>query len=216
MIKPYYRSLVCVMLRKAMFPLVEDENWTSDDKEVFRCYRQDIADTLMYCFNVLNIEMLDILHTKLLEALRKENACAIDQPIQWNEVETCLHAFSAVAESVENENLYLPKLMAIIKDIPFNEMPTKLLATALETVGAYSEWLPDHPEMLQNVFPLVISSLGNPAVATSSTMALKDITHNCQQYLVPYADHILLSAQVRFVGLNFVCFFNALHFRALS
>ncbi|CAH0554758.1 unnamed protein product [Brassicogethes aeneus] len=194
MIKPYYRNLVCVMLRKAMFPTVEDESWTSDDKEVFRCYRQDIADTLIYCYNVLNIEMLDILHTKLLEALKKDRPNNTE-PIRWSEVETCLHAFSAVAESVENECLYLPKLMAIIKDINFNEMPTRVLATALETIGAYSEWFPDHPDTLQHVFPLVIQSIGNPGVATSATMALKDITHNCQHFLLPYADHILMSAQ---------------------
>lgn len=135
MIKPYYRDLVCVLLRKAMFPLVDDNTWSLDDKEVFRCYRQDIADTFMYCYNVLNLEMLDILNTKLTEALTKKDSSGAAQPIMWNEVETCLHAFGAVAESIEMESLYLPKLMVTIKGIPFNELPARVMMTALETVG---------------------------------------------------------------------------------
>ncbi|XP_018575465.1 importin-13 [Anoplophora glabripennis] len=195
MIKPYYRDLVCIMLRKSMFPNVDDIRWSLDDKELFRCYRQDIADTFMYCYVVLNLEMLDILNTKLVESLQKDSSNGITQPIQWNEVETVLHAFGAVAESIEYENLYVPKLMVTIKSIPFNELHTKVMATALETVGAYSEWFLDHPDMLQNVFPLILSALGNPEVSTSATMALKDICHNCQSFLIPFADHILITSQ---------------------
>ncbi|KAJ8931893.1 hypothetical protein NQ314_015162 [Rhamnusium bicolor] len=195
MIKPYYRDLVCVMLRKSMFPSIDDNSWSLDDKEVFRCYRQDIADTFIYCYVVLNLEMLDMLNTKLTESLQKNDTNGIAQPIQWNEVETVLHAFGAIAESIEYENLYLPKLMVTIKHIPFNELHTKVMATALETVGSYSEWFMDHPDMLENVLPLILSALGNPEVSTSATMALKDISQNCQKYLVPFADHILIASQ---------------------
>ncbi|CAH1165774.1 unnamed protein product [Phyllotreta striolata] len=187
-IKPYYRDLVCVMLRKSMFPIGEDDAWTLEDKEVFRCYRQDIADTFMYCYVVLNLEMLDILMTKLDEALRSETP-------RWNEIETVLHAFGAVAENVEYENLYLPKLMATIKGIPFGELHVRVMATALETVGSFSEWFADHPDLLENIFPLILSGLGNPEVSTSATMALKDITHNCQKYLARYGEHILMASQ---------------------
>ncbi|CAG9822067.1 unnamed protein product [Phaedon cochleariae] len=194
-IKPYYRDLVCIMLTKSMFPSVDDNSWSLDDKEVFRCYRQDIADTFMYCYAVLNLEMLDILNTKLNESLEEAVTSERNGPIQWNRVETVLHAFGAVAESIEYENLYLPKLMNTIKDIPFNNVHVRVMATALETVGAYSEWLMDHPYLLENVFPLILSGLANPEVSTSATMALKDITHNCQKYLTPFADHILITSQ---------------------
>lgn len=118
-----------------MFPSIDDVRWSLDDKELFRCYRQDIADTFMYCYVVLNLEMLDILNAKLIEALQKDGSNGITQPIQWNEVETVLHAFGSVAESIEYENLYVPKLMVTIKSIPFNELHIKVMATALETVG---------------------------------------------------------------------------------
>lgn len=115
-----------------MFPI--GENWSLDDRETFRCYRQDIADTFMYCYNVLNLELLDILSTQLSEALQKCNS----NGNSWNEIETCLHAFSAVAESIEWENLYLPKLMGVLKEIPYGQLHTKVFTSALETVGRKS------------------------------------------------------------------------------
>lgn len=124
------------MLRKSMFPNENNQNWSSDDRETFRCYRQDIADTFMYCYNVLNLELLDIVSTQLNNALQKCNVTGTAvNGNYWNEIETCLHAFSAVAESIEWENLYLPKLMNVLKEIPYGQLHTKVLTSALETVG---------------------------------------------------------------------------------
>lgn len=181
-----------------MFPNMDNGNqWSLDDKEVFRCYRQDVADTFMYCYNVLNIEMLDILNTKLTEALEKSsNKDGGFTSDYWNEIETCLHAYGAVSECIEMENLYLPKLMVTLKNIPYGRLPTRVLASALETVGAYSEWITEHPDMLENVVSLILSGLGVAAVSASATMALKDITQNCRKHLNLYGDVILAAAQV--------------------
>ena len=48
--------LVDSLLRKAMYNLKENE-WTPDQRESFRCYRTDIADTIMYCFNILRVNI---------------------------------------------------------------------------------------------------------------------------------------------------------------
>ncbi|XP_074028652.1 importin-13-like protein cdm isoform X2 [Leptinotarsa decemlineata] len=192
-VKPYYRHLVCILLRKGMYPY--DDNWSQEDQELFRCHRQDIADTFVHCYIVLNIEMLDILNTKLDEALRKTDEHGASRTIRWNELESVLHAYGAVAEGIESENLYIPKLMNTLGDIPFNEMNVKLMATALETIGDYSEWFAHHPYLLDRVFPLILSNLGNTDVAMSVTIAVKDLTFNCQKFLGPFADHILLTSQ---------------------
>lgn len=43
---PVYRALTEALLVKTMFP--EDlEAWGPEDQERFRCYRQDVADTLV-------------------------------------------------------------------------------------------------------------------------------------------------------------------------
>lgn len=46
---PIYEELVNALMRKAMYSLSENE-WTADQRETFRCYRTDIADTIMYCY----------------------------------------------------------------------------------------------------------------------------------------------------------------------
>lgn len=193
-IKPYYRQLVKILLNKARFPLEEDESkgeWTLDDKEMFRCYRQDIADTYMYCYSVLNLEMLDTLHGHLTDAL------ATNHPSSWPIIESSLHAFTAVAEGIELENLYLPKLMQTLKEVPYAQLSNKrVLCASLETVGAYSEWMSDHPDMLGYVVPLVVGSLADEQVAPSATIALKELCHNCGKYLGgAWADVILTACQ---------------------
>lgn len=54
----------------------------------------------------------------------------------------------------------------------------------------------DYPDLLSNVIPFILSSLANPEVSVSSTMALKELTRNCQKFLGPFAEHILVASQV--------------------
>lgn len=43
---PIYTNLLVILIRKAEFP-PDDMTVSSEDKEGFRCYRQDIADTVV-------------------------------------------------------------------------------------------------------------------------------------------------------------------------
>lgn len=138
-----------------MYP-ASDDNWSLDDREIFRCYRQDIADTFIYCYVVLNIEMMDILNTKLNEALHKGSSNGSSQSIKWNEVETILHAFGAISESIESQNVYMPKLMKIINEIPYEKFNVKVLDTALDTVGKY---LINYTDFQKNSKPQKINHL---------------------------------------------------------
>ena len=68
---PIYEELVNALMRKAMYSLQENE-WTADQREAFRCYRTDIADTIMYCYVSINfcwiqakITLLTGLETKM-------------------------------------------------------------------------------------------------------------------------------------------------------
>lgn len=46
LLSPVYRTLAEVMLHKSMLPAIED-SWSGEEKELLRCYRQDIADTMV-------------------------------------------------------------------------------------------------------------------------------------------------------------------------
>lgn len=57
----------------------------------------------------------------------------------------------------------------------------------------------EYPDALREIIPLLLSSLSNPEVALSSTMALKELTRSCQNFLIPFAEHILVASQVIYV-----------------
>lgn len=63
-------------------------------------------------------------------------------------------------------------------------------------LGALSEWLADHPVMINNVLPLVLQALGNPELSISSVSTLKKICRECKYDLPPYAANIVAVSQV--------------------
>nr|CAD7454175.1 unnamed protein product [Timema tahoe] len=221
MLSPVYRRLAEILLRKSMLPET-DETWTSDEKELLRCYRQDAADTMvahltcssqtsspwppqqlrptnlamfyyqMYCYNVLREDLLKLLHSKLEDALLKFDK----DPSQWQPLESCLHAFLSVSECVQtSETDNLPKFLATLQKLPFQQLDVRVMSTVLDAIGAYAEWINGHPEVLTSVIPLLVMGLGTPQVAPSATLALKDLTRDCQNCMGPFAHHILQASQ---------------------
>lgn len=189
---PIYSSLLDILIVKCSYPSDEEYcMWNSDDKEQFRCYRQDIGDTLMYCYNLLREPMLQKLFGHLDSVLRKIDS---EGGSAWKILEACLFAFESVAESVDlEEAVYLPQFFSRISNIPFTNM--KVINTALGTIGAYAEWIHCHPEVLSHVMPLLILGLSNKDIAPASTRALKEISRDCQQNMKPFAEQILTESQ---------------------
>lgn len=73
MIVPLYEHLATILVRKGQQP--DDstlDQWSSEDLESFRCYRQDIADTFVslldfcFIFGRINSNFLDVETTELL------------------------------------------------------------------------------------------------------------------------------------------------------
>lgn len=116
MLGPAYLTLVDLLMTKSMLT-PNQSDWTSEDKETFRCYRQvstislnfltlififvsyfhdiicyfprqDIADTLAYCFKFLRSVMMERLLSHLSATVLKSNQ---DQDA-WPPLEACLHA----------------------------------------------------------------------------------------------------------------------------
>lgn len=62
-------------------------------------------------------------------------------------------------------------------------------------IGAYAEWINQHPDVLHQVVPILVTGLRAQEYATSATMALKDLTRDCQVSLQPFAEMILQAAK---------------------
>ena len=183
-----YHQLVDAMLKKSMYPL-NDADWTSDQREAFRCYRTDVADTIMYCHNILRHDLLKLLNDRLDEAMTmtKANATA-----SWPYLETCLYAWSAIGESMaeEEENDLLVQFLTKLPTIPYGDN-VKVISSALDCIGGFAEWLAFYPSLVANLVPVVTAAVSVPELSLSATMALKDMARDCGEALKPAAKSIV-------------------------
>ncbi|XP_072505265.1 importin-13 isoform X1 [Notamacropus eugenii] len=188
--RPVYFHLVDVLLHKAQFPADEEYSfWSSDEKEQFRIYRVDISDTLMYVYEMLGAELLSNLYDKLGRLLTNS-----EQPCSWQHTEALLYGFQSIAETIDvNYSDVVPGLIGLIPRISISNV--QLADTVMFTIGALSEWLADHPVMINNVLPLVLHALGNPELSVSSVSTLKKICRECKYDLPPYAANIVAVSQ---------------------
>lgn len=186
-LRPVYARLSQALLRKSTLPSTAEEAGDADERELFRCYRQDVADTLDYCYRVLGQDLLVLLGHRLSQALTSTD--------RWTEIESTLHAFEALADSVgTEESHYIPALMnLIVTHIPYDRYPPKVLACACSTIGAYAEWIGEHPEpWLERVLRIVTLGLtGSQVTAPFATIALKDLAREGKQQFAPFAPSVL-------------------------
>ncbi|XP_073817967.1 importin-13-like protein cdm [Musca autumnalis] len=191
-IKPLYAHLTRILVRKSEQPDEKSiDKWSSDDLESFRCYRQDISDTFMYCYDVLHDQILDILSAVLDETIAQLHS----NPNQWTKLEACIYSFQSVAEHFDGEETkQIPKFMRVLNEIPYEKMNEKLLGTALEAVGSYCQWLRGNPMWIPSAIELLVRGL-NSSMSAQATLGLKELCRDCQIQMKPYAEPLLNACQ---------------------
>ncbi|XP_040144449.1 importin-13 isoform X4 [Ictidomys tridecemlineatus] len=108
--------------------------------------------------------------------------------------EALLYGFQSIAETIDvNYSDVVPGLIGLIPRISISNV--QLADTVMFTIGALSEWLADHPVMINSVLPLVLHALGNPELSVSSVSTLKKICRECKYDLPPYAANIVAVSQ---------------------
>ncbi|CAG0908130.1 unnamed protein product, partial [Cyprideis torosa] len=196
---PMYYKLVTILLGKAAYP-ADLEEWSSEDREAFRCYRQDIADCLMYCYYILRGGvLLDLLDGQLKQCL--------EQSVSWQQLETVLHGYGSVSEGLSDDqdkdeqtgsNLVkrIPGFIQTLGTLRQKADHPTVQNTLLTTLGSYSSWYHHAREYLPDVIDTTLGGLSNPALSQSASLALKDIVKENQALLAPLATRILEKCQV--------------------
>ena len=209
---PLYQTLMDALIKKVQYPSdqVYEHDWTNEDKESFRCYRQDIGDTFMYCYNMLRNSMLSILMNHFnVAVLQLSNNLLnnqhhhqlisnsnLDKP--WQHLEAVIFAFTSISENIDaTENQHINNLFESLAQIPLAQINApRLTASIMEMFGAYYDWIYNHPEFLPKVLSLLVLGLKSDHIAiVSATMALKDITRECQTLILPYANQLLIACE---------------------
>ena len=87
--------------------------------------------TQMYTFFILKCHMLEQLERHLQNSVTRIQ----QNPEDWKPLESLLHAYSSVAETVsETDTYYVPRFIQSIPQIPFGEN-INLITVALSTLG---------------------------------------------------------------------------------
>lgn len=146
---------------------------------------------------MLGDEILNIFHSLLEESLQLLHTDAS----QWPKLEACVYSFYAIAAHVESieHSQCIPKFIQILAEIPYKKLNSIVLGTALETIGAYSEWLKENPNYLPLAIDLLVQGLNSPN-SSQATLGLKDLTRECQKEMKNYAEPLLDACQQLLVG----------------
>ncbi|EDO48216.1 predicted protein [Nematostella vectensis] len=188
---PVFSTLTQVFLRKVQYPPeTEWAQFSSDEKDQFRYYRQDVADTMikhqfdvtlstfgssMYIYCIMRDHLLHQLYSTLYSLLTNET------PSSWQSVEATLYLVQSISENVEpEEESYMPAIFSLLSQLP---PQADISQTALLMVGSYSEWLKCHPDQLRTVLPVLLGGLSQADLASASTQALRGICEECVQDL---------------------------------
>lgn len=119
-LKPIYTRLAEALLEKSTLPC-RQESSNANERELFRCYRQDVADTLDYCYKVLQDDLLKMVLERIAKAMCDNK--------NWTEIEASLHAFKALAEAVGSRNVhYVSEMICVILSIPYDYYPAEVRA----------------------------------------------------------------------------------------
>lgn len=221
---PLFSSLVDALLVKLQFPAwhIYLNEWSSEEKETFRCYRQDIGDTINYCYSFLKPVLIRNLVThfhlsskKLIEGqvgvtdvkLRDES---------WQALEAVLFTFSVISDNLDPSWLDLGhppigskedemSIMTLFQKLPSLPLAVttssgpcpRLLATSMELVGSYCDLMADMPALLPSTIQLLLLGLQSNShlVTLNATMALKDLSRECQSNMKPYAEQLLIACR---------------------
>ncbi|CAF1103848.1 unnamed protein product [Rotaria sp. Silwood1] len=178
--RPYFEHLIEVLISKGKLP--DNENiFTYEDKELFRCYRSDIIDTMICMYNILGNRALEVLVNYL--------SISIEQNQSWQIQESIIQLIGAIYEYIpSDEDQVLPRIFLLLPKLNFSN--SIIINTTLIVLGRYSSWLGNHQDILQNCVHLCINALSNSELIQSASIALKELIKENRIYMSKYLNDI--------------------------
>ncbi|XP_030026704.2 importin-13 [Manduca sexta] len=127
--KDVFSQLLMILINKSEVPV--ESALSRDDHELLRCYRQDIADTVMYCFAVVGEWCWSSVEATLQGATSETRREAV------------LHVTAALADAAPHEHAPRPLLALLDHAVAtvHSADSARILNTALDCLGGYASWL---------------------------------------------------------------------------
>lgn len=188
-----FSQLLLILVTKAESPA--ESALSKDDMECLRCYRQDIADIVMYCFAVLG----DWCWTTVESAF---NSAASE-----SRREAALHIFLALSDVAPQHRMPQPlvNMLQHAVDIANVSNDKRMLNTALDCLGGYASWLSSEGGGPGEGAGATASALGGACVRAAggalarcpaaAALALRRLCADCAKSAADLAPDIVRAAQ---------------------
>jgi len=203
---PLVDSLLQIMVKKSQYPPTNNYHhiWNDDQREDYRRYRHDIGDvlSLVVQFPRAKERIIKQLYEQLALELNQfmnvsRSLGSTSHNDSWQRLEAIIFTLKSISESIPyDEERYVPKIFDLLAQISFSEcQAVELYCSTTEMIAAYSDWLFTHVDYLPIAFKILFLGVTSPdsRVRLMSTMALKDITSECQTVLKSIAPDIVRS-----------------------
>ena len=188
-----FAKLVDIMMKQLEYPSVDGSTDGLGDlfdgdreaEEKFREFRHHMGDVLKDCCEIMGVT--DCL-TKVLDRIKAWMSSYASQARpgavpHWQELEAPIFSMRAMGRMVDrDEDIVLPQIIPLIVQIPPHE---KLRFATIMTIGRYTEWTSNHPELLEMQFTYIVSSFGtdDKEIVRAAAMAMKFFCTDCKHLL---------------------------------
>ncbi|XP_022816371.1 importin-13 [Spodoptera litura] len=188
--KQVFSRLLETLITKSIAPA--DADLSKDDLELLRCYRQDTADSVMYCYGVLGEWCWSIVR------------CSYEGAEGEAAREAALHVFAALADAAP-AHCVKPALLQLLQHAlhaAHTATAKPLLSTALDCLGGYATWV---GSVAGAGGEAAVSSLGRecvhaagaalPRCPAAAALALRKLAADCSGPAAALAPDIVQAAQ---------------------
>ncbi|ESN92434.1 hypothetical protein HELRODRAFT_181485 [Helobdella robusta] len=193
--KTIYLDLFQVMCKKVTYPPYKIfESWSEDDKEGFRCYRQDISDAAAYFMPFLEQSMLLVLNGLLEGAISRHESRGEGGGPPWEEFEAIIYMLTSITEGgLMDESCLLNFIFRSLPRIPCTH-------EVLITQVICAELMDEDVEMFTFSIQFILRGICDHKLSSSATMALKDIFSTNRRHVKLVAREVVLESNKLQIG----------------
>ncbi|CAB3243920.1 unnamed protein product [Arctia plantaginis] len=184
--RPVFSRLLTSLVKKSEAPA--NLPLSRDDLELLRCYRQDIADTVMYCYGILG--------GQCWTCVEGAYAAAADECGR----EAALHVFCALADVAPAQ--HAPAALLALLQRALHEAHSshnkRMLNTALDCLGSYASWVASVGQTLSEDLGQSMVRAAGAALAKcppAAALALRKLAADCSAPAAALAPDIVQAAQ---------------------
>ncbi|KAK7108377.1 transportin-3-like isoform X2 [Littorina saxatilis] len=171
--RPYIQRLIIALCRHCQ--LESDHEGVPDATGDFEEFRLRVSELIK---DVVFIAGSSCCFAQMFENLKDQSAAST-----WETSEAALFVMTAIAKNIlPEESDIVPQVVQAILALP-PETHVAVRYTSIQLLGELSEWIEQHPQLLDPVLQYLLAGLQNPSMASMAATALQSISTQCKDQM---------------------------------